>query len=219
MVIEHMYIRNQVRNKYTALRLLNSLPVNIIWNMSFIIIFCFTSFSDQNELNQSIKNESTLQLVSAPGITGASKCKGALDSTVNSFYKTGISSEDLLNGVFCTAGDFDGNGYLDFAIWFNKNTSDTNIESYSPDYKNYLILFFHKNRVVYSIIMKTEVAGSLLVHYPPRIVKGENGEPVSKNDALWEIGETDGYDDVSKGTVYIYNSKKEMFEKTKFGKQ
>jgi len=183
------------------------------------LLFYIQSFAGQNELNPNIKNESTLQLFSASGIVGASICKGKLDTNVVSFRNTGISSEDLLNGVLCTAGDFDGNGYLDFTIWFNKNTSDTITKSYDPDYKNYLVLFFFKDSVVYSKIIETEVTGSLLVHFPPRIKQGENGEPVSINDALWEIGETNGYDDVSKGIVFIYNSKQGIFEKIKFGKK
>jgi hypothetical protein len=41
----------------------------------------------------------------------------------------------------------------------------------------------------------------------------------SKAKIYRKTGETDGYDDVSKGIVYIYNSKQGIFEKIKFGKK
>lgn len=86
------------------------------------------------------------------------------------------------------------------------------------DAENYLVFFFEKQKVIRSIPIKTQ-PGFNLVHYPPRGKVGPNGEPVTKNDALWVCGETEGYDDTSKGMVYLFNADTGKFKTVRFGKK
>jgi hypothetical protein len=185
------------------------------------MIFCSQNLlALQDSIDSKIKNESGLQYRTegsrprADDVVGATFCNGILESGIKELNQIGISSDDLKNEVYCTVGDFDGNGYLDFAIWgIDKQRNKI------PDYENYMVLFFYKRELIQSIYIKSEFPGCLLVYYAPRNKVGPNGEPISKNDALWLIGETNGYDDVSKGIVYIYNSKTIEFDKIQFGKE
>lgn len=184
--------------------------------LSFIIIILclIPGMALQSELNQNIKNESSLQFSKEDKeIDGATSCHGTVDSgTLKELNEIGIKKEDLEKKVYCTVGDFDGNGYLDFAIWGgNKNKNKW------PDYENYLVLFYEKDRKIKIIKIKSDFRGELFVHYPPRSKIGPNGEPISSNDALWLIGQSGDYDDVSKGIVYIFNSKLGVFNKVEFG--
>lgn len=193
-----------------------------IFRLCIFFFACFLclqqAMARQDELNPKTKNESPLRFLSkdAPArgddVVGATFCSGAVDSATKELERIGISKEDLRNEVYCTVGDFDGNGYLDFAIWGgNKQRKKW------PDYQNYLVLFFEKDKLIKSISIKSDHPGGLLVHYPPRAQSGPNGEPISTNDALWAIGETNGYDDVSKGIVYLFDLKSAAFKKLQFG--
>lgn len=130
--------------------------------------------------------------------------------------KIGISKNKLKELVQCTVGDFDGNGYLDFVIWGIDKTKKIKDNVQWSDGENYIVLFFEKSKIIRTTKIKTT---SYLVHYPPRTKKGPNGEPITNKDALWVWGETDDYDDYSKGKVYIFDSKSENFKIIPFGKK
>jgi len=193
------------------------------------IIFTFFLFgyscvlnAQQNDLNTEIKNLSSLEYEKKritnriTDVTGATYCSGALSQYETELLEIGITSKRLKeNVVQCTVGDFDGNGYLDFAFWgLDKKEKHGTLWS---DYENYFVVFFEKSNVINTIKIKTE-KGLCLVHYPPQSEDGFNGEPTSKNDSLWTWGTTDdGYDDYSKGVVYIYNKGLRKFDQVKFG--
>lgn len=191
--------------------------------LSFIFSFvCFiNTYSQQDNLNSNIKNESNLEFEKnrstnrITDVEGATYCHGELNGYEKELLKIGISTEKLKNEfVQCTVGDFDGNGYLDFVIWGLSPKEHKSIRW--SDCENYFVVFFEKNQVIHSAKIKTE-KGSCLVHYPKRKTIGENGEPISKNDALCVWGSTDGYDDYSKGIVYFYDTRNKEFKTIKFG--
>lgn len=171
------------------------------------------SAAHQENLNNGIKNESSLRYESAneparfDDVVGATVCSGTV-SNPEELKKIALSEADLKEGVHCTVGDFDGNGYMDFALWgFNKRRKT----------RSYLVLFFEKDNLIKSALIESKYSGRLLVHYPPRKSVGKHGEPVSSLDGLFEIGDTNGYDDETKGTVYLFDSKSGGFRKIKFG--
>ena len=57
------------------------------------------------------------------------------------------------------------------------------------------------------------------MYYPSRHEIGPNGEPITENDALWIWGESEGYDDYSKGTVFVYDAKQSEFRTVEFKKR
>jgi hypothetical protein len=179
--------------------------------------------AQQNELNLNMKNESPLHIQpkDAPNqITdaiGSTYCSGILDTCLEELRQIGISKTRLSKKVQCAVGDFDGNGYLDFALWGIDTTRKFQYNIQWSDGKNYLVLFFEKSKIIRTIKIKTE-PGNCLVNYPPREKRGPHGEPPSKNDALWIWGDTNGYFDTSKGTVYIFDLKSNNFKTLDFGK-
>lgn len=78
-----------------------------------------------------------------------------------------------------------------------------------------MILFFKETNIIETEFIKTD-PGFPLVYYPVRHEIGPNGEPISNNDALWILGETDGYDDYSKGKVFIYDKQNLEFKTVEF---
>lgn len=89
----------------------------------FILNFYFLH-AQQDSLNPNIKNESTLnyertqKINRYTDVVGATYCFGTLNKYNEELLEIGIKPEKLKNDtVQCTVGDFDGNGYLDFALW------------------------------------------------------------------------------------------------------
>lgn len=182
--------------------------------ISVLNIHC--GMAQQNNLNSKIKNESQLRLVQdsatmSTDIIGTTYCSGSVDTCANFLEEIGITKTKLAKKVRCTVGDFDGNGYLDFAFWGIDKSGE-------PDYENYVILFFDKAKTVRCLKIKTP-SRNLLVYYSPRQKVGPHGEPKSINDGLWLLGETNGYDDDTKGIVYIFNLKTNKFDAINFGKK
>lgn len=186
--------------------------------------FIQQGFSQQEKLNSNIKNESKLHLQdkNAPkrltDVVGATYCHGTIDDTsiMKEINKLGITENKLKESIQCTAGDFDGNGYLDFAIW-GLDTTNKNFDDVQwADGENFIVLFFDKSKIIQAKKIKTS-PGSLLLHYAPRAKKGPHGEPITNKDALWISGQTDDYDDETKGKVYVFDAKSENFKIIKFG--
>jgi hypothetical protein len=185
-----------------------------------ISVLARPAMARQDDLDPSIRNESSLHPAPAGAapriddVVGATTCSGTLDNP-DILRKIGLSPADLIRpagrtGVQCTVGDFDGNGYLDFALWGFDGQRRT---------RRYLVLFFEKDKLIRSTLIEGHQVGRLLVHYPPRKQAGEHGEPVSAHDGLFEIGETNDYDDVTKGTVYLFDSRTGTFSQVKFGEE
>ena len=194
----------------------------IIQSTFFILSYCFALNAQQNVLDTNILNLSSLKyekeriINRITDVTGATYCSGTLPEYEKELLEIGITQKRLKeNTVQCTVGDFDGNGYLDFVFWgLDEKEKHGTLWS---DYENYFVVFFEKSKVINTIKIKTE-KGLCLVHYPPQSEEGHYGEPISKNDSLWTWGTNDdGYDDYSKGIVYIYNKNLEKFDRVKFG--
>lgn len=180
----------------------------------------------QDDLDPKIKNESSLEFVPKGStlrgkgvinnVTGATYCSGSVEKS-EELKRVGISTLKLsgflsffVGSVQCTVGDFDGNGYLDFALWgYNEQTKKN----------SYLVFFFEKSKLLRTILIESKKSGHLLVHYLPRKVAGKHGEPVSAHDGLFEIGETSGYDDETKGIVYLFESQSGKFKEIEFGEK
>ena len=160
-----------------------------------------------------LKNESSLHYEAKSAshgvddVVGATFCTGTV-SNPDDLKKISLSESDLEKGVPCTVGDFDGNGYADFALWGANKQRKT---------RSYLVLFFDRDKLIRSTVIESSHPGRLMVYYPPRKSIGKHGEPISSFDGLFEIGETKGYDDETKGTVYLFDSKSGNFRRIKFG--
>jgi len=182
------------------------------------------SQGNNNIVSSLIKNESGLNVTpitvvrSENDYLGASYCSGTLFVWISDLNEIGITENKLKNPVMCTVGDFDANGYLDFAFWGIDTVSKTQNNRVSYDLENYLVIFFEGSKVIRKLKIKTEKYYPL-VYYKPRLTMGKYGEPISNNDALWIWGENDGYDDYSKGIVYIYDNSSQEFKIIPFGKK
>lgn len=179
------------------------------------------SFGQINQPDTSILNSSGINYFPITKVSnqnaaiGASFCRGILKKHPSNLTEIGISPQISTKDCNCTVGDFDGNGYLDFAFWGIDKSNPIHNGLNNLDYENYLILFFEKAEIVKTELIKTE-PGFALVYYPPRHETGPNGEPVSNYDALWICGESNGYDDYSKGTVFIYDLQSSTFKNIEF---
>ncbi len=187
-----------------------------------VLSYCFAMNAQQNDLDTNILNLSSLKYEKKrivnriTDVTGATYCSGKLPEYEKELLEIGITQNRLKeNPVQCTVGDFDGNGYLDFVFWgLDEKEKHGTLWS---DYENYFVVFFKKSKVINTIKIKTE-KGLCLVHYPPQSEEGHHGEPISRNDSLWTWGTNDdGYDDYSKGVVYIYNKNLGKFDQVEFG--
>lgn len=181
------------------------------------IVFGQINQPNSNLINESGVTYTPITKVSNQNSTlGASFCKGVLKNHPNSLTEIGITPEILEIDCNCTVGDFDGNGYLDFAFWGIDKSNPRNQSGLNNiDYENYLVLFFKEENIIKTSYIKTE-PGFPLVYYPKKQELGQNGEPISKNDALCIWGESDGYDDYSKGKVFIFDTHSSGFKTIDF---
>lgn len=172
---------------------------------------------DSTALNESGISYSPITKANNQNATiGASFCKGVLKNHTSTLKEIGISPKILEKNCNCTVGDFDGNGYLDFAFWSIDMLNPTNQSGLNNyDYENYVVLFFKGEIILNSVWIKTE-PGFPLVYYPLRQEIGPNGEPITKNESLWIWGESEGYDDYSKGTVFVYDKNESEFKTIEF---
>lgn len=139
-------------------------------------------------------------------------CTGRIDGLEDELAAIRVSTKTLAAGTPCAAGDFDGNGFMDVAIWGLRAGPDE-----WPDFQNYRVVFFDGPRVLRTVPLKTAVGGFSLVTYPPRASAGPHGEPASATDALLSGGMTQGYDDLTKGDVFIFDRVTGIFIKRSFG--
>ena len=102
------------------------------------LLLCRISNASTNSSGLTVANDST-----HGGLT--SICSGKLEPQAN-LHEIGVSEARLKEGTVCVPGDFDGNGYLDFAFW-----SDLMANEHRRIFK---VLFFDKSGV-----SRTQVLG------------------------------------------------------------
>ena len=111
----------------------------------------------------------------------------------------GISDADLIRGLRCVVGDFDGNGYVDFGF---QGRTQSNTKAF-PEFK---VLLYFKDKIILTEIIE----GSDLFLYPATDREGEFGEPVTKTDGLVIWGEG------GNTIVYLFNPKSGKFERWEY---
>ena len=110
-------------------------------------------------------------------------CSGTLnDPTILNMI--GLKDADLKKGTKCIAGDFDGNGYLDFALY-----GRSIYESPVIDRSEALgVIFFQGSNIIKTQVLKDQHFSSPEL-YPATTKKGPFEEPISKNAGIVEWGE------------------------------
>lgn len=111
-------------------------------------------------------NQYIIRVIKPECIPGECICSGRVSPDVR-LNETGPGDEELERGVPCIAADFDGNGFTDFAI--------PGAEGMANVIMNNATGFWRAARID---------AGGLLELYPPRLTKGKQGEPISKNHGI-----------------------------------
>ena len=128
------------------------------------------SASRENSSGAQKKSDSNIQYiirVIKPGcVPGECICSGRVSPDVG-LDETGPRDEELERGVRCIAADFDGNGFTDFAIPGGEGMANVIMSNAAG--------FWRAARID---------AGGVLELYPPRFIKGKQGEPISKNHGL-----------------------------------
>ncbi len=144
--------------------------------------------------------------------TASQWCHGQANQEKNghpiNLAEIGINEQTLLNGINCVAGDFDGNGYLDFLL-FGEYIDKPPVVAHP---KHYMVLMYDKHLIIRKLIQAKYGLNHPLL-YTARADVGEFGEPATKNDGFYEPGEG--------GTTYIflYNKKTERFDISEFGSE
>lgn len=128
------------------------------------------------------------------------KCHGTIGNNAK-LKDIGITKSEIKNGINCVAGDFDGNGYLDFLL-FGKYID---LPPVIPHPENYLAVLYNKKEIINQLIVKHPKLSHPFL-YKARDIKGEFGEPASKTDGFIEPGEG--------GTtvIFLYNKKTKKFD-------
>lgn len=127
------------------------------------------------------------------------ECSGEI-SNPTLLYEVGITSDILAKGVKCIAGDFDGNGYLDFSL-------------YSQSADEYLVLMFEKDKLIYSEKISLSRGAMLKVgennYYQGLVLYRHRriGIYPSKTDGLVRWGQGDAT------TLYMFDREIKRFKK------
>ena len=103
----------------------------------------------------------------------------------------GLRDADLQSAIPCVPGDFDGNGYFDFAIWGPLRQPDPDL----PGTRYFKVLYFAEGLILKSQQLETPECDHLWL-FGARDEEGENGEPINPHDGLLQLGEGE--------TVYYY---------------
>jgi hypothetical protein len=159
----------------------------------FIALTLFSFFSAFAHATE--KNESDIQIekVSSTGgaSAGASFCKGTVPSTVV-LNRVNLSAAELLNGVKCVFGDFDGNGFRDFVL-YGKQAGVNNAQS---------MILFYKGRSV----IKTQIIDANLEIFNLTDSERVNYPDFKLAQGLIKHAEGDS------GVVYFYDKKSGLFK-------
>lgn len=123
-------------------------------------------------------------------------CSGLIDDAAG-LTKMGISKAKLKQGVRCVVGDFDGNGYVDFAFAATRRHEELNgRRSHSQDF---VIIYFFKKQILKNELIEHPRSTDGLALYPPRKKEGQNGGPPTKTPGLVDWGEG------ARNIFYIYD--------------
>ncbi len=122
-------------------------------------------------------------------------CAGTIDGKKAGLDEIGIKPEDLAKGIICIPGDFDGNGYLDFAF-FGTVAGE----------KVAKVVFFKEKKAIRGVVLKAPG----LQFYPAREKAGKHGEPATDRDALASPG-ADGV-----VTLYMYDADAKAWKELKY---
>lgn len=118
-------------------------------------------------------------------------CSG-LEAYGHELVTIGLRRSDMNGAVPCVPGDFDGNGYFDFAIWGRLRPDEPD----SPGTRFFKILYFAEGNIIKSQQIETPGCDHLWL-YLSKEEESEDGEPpTSPHDGLLQIGEGE--------TVYYY---------------
>lgn len=188
---------------------------------AFFLIFSFAALPATAEFGPLFrpKNESPISYKAIENFTETrSHYTGIVEGTCSGKLKdsflaeSGISKGQLKKGVRCVAGDFDSNGFLDFAL-FGRRGKELVLG----------VLFFEKAVVIRRQLLtdlklgtrSEEEAG---VGLYPSGFQGEAGEPKAKADGLFRWGKKDD-DERSHFAVWFYDPSKELMEKKLYPNQ
>ena len=153
---------------------------------------------------KTLKNESSITYTPSKNRQHG-LCKGSIEDQAL-LAKAGVSAKELAAGVTpCIAGDFDGNGYLDFVLF----GPSIQIGNYLPRPDGFLVVRYKNEQIIAKDIIKDESLVSPEL-YPATKKKGKFGEPATERDGFVEWGEG--------GTteLYLYNLKTRQFERTQY---
>ena len=114
----------------------------------------------------------------------------------------GFYDPDIIRGLSCIVGDYDGNGFADFAFQGEKLVDG--------NHRNYLkVLFYEDKKVTREILLRGE--GYFLYHATKE--EGEFGEPPSETDGLRTGGEGDSQH------IFLFDSDTETFIESEYASE
>lgn len=130
---------------------------------------------------------------------GACLCRGKLGEKVELARMAEIRSR-LSKGVACLASDFDGNGFLDFALLRQGWNEDSNAIGTT----DVLVLMYGPDGWIRSVALPRRVSISSFELYRATGEAGPFGEPASETDGLVDEGEG--------GSTFVFLYKRGLFE-------
>ncbi len=132
------------------------------------------------------KTLSKISYVNQSGVNGI--CKGEVTKNAK-LESVNLSNEELAKGIFCTSGDFDGNGVRDFTLYGGTEKQPA-----------FHVLFFEAGKIIRVQTIREPHLFMMWI-YNRREKEGPYGEPATDSDGLVQPGEG--------GTsyYYIYNKK------------
>jgi hypothetical protein len=86
---------------------------------SFSRVYCLAEVKNESSITVTKSSES----ISPESQYYGFKCSGLLQESI--LKRVHLAPVDLKNGVDCAPGDFDGNGYLDFALFNFVKSNDS----------------------------------------------------------------------------------------------
>ncbi len=125
----------------------------------FIFLSALTLIASANELP---RNKSSVQMKGTALSKTPGECTGLAHYTA-AIFDIGLSEKQFKDPHACIWGDFDGNGFIDIAIW--------GALTESPGYvgtRKFKVLFFEEGRIIKSQIIENANKDTLLLY--PNII-------------------------------------------------